>query len=308
MMTEEVDPRPLSRRAKSLLVIIVVLVMLAMLGISLAYRQEGGAVVDGGFDGPGSGIVARIQPVDMEPTTNTITVRFVFDALGSDYFNTSSRLTETIWITVDGREGTREFRFTQGSKLSQAVIELGAVGDESQYPFDSYDAEFAVSADVMARQSDGSFTVVGSAPIGIAGSGGIPGWDLTMSLPTGLSMESSRGEITLTRAFSTQIFSLLILLAVTILSLIALVLAFMVASRRLPIEGVLLSWMAGMLFALPILRNSMPNAPPIGIALDVYVFFWVLLMSVVSASMIAIAWIKVRLQESRQQHMQSAGQ
>jgi len=62
------------------------------------------------------------------------------------------------------------------------------------------------------------------------------------------------------------------------------------------------------LFALPILRNSMPNAPPIGIALDVYVFFWVLLMSVVSASMIAIAWIKVRLQESRQQHMQNAGQ
>lgn len=307
-MEPGVQPRPLGHRAKTILAVIIVLVLIGMLVVSLAYRQEGGSVINGGFDGQGSGIVARIQPVTMDPNTNTITARFVFDALGTDFFNENSRLNETIWISVDGRAGTREFRFTQGSKLSQAVVELGAVGDESQYPFDSYIADFAVSADVMARQTDGSFTVVGTAPIGIAGTGGIPGWDLTMSIPTGLSTEVARGEINLNRAFSTQLFSILILLAVTILSLIALFLASLVASRRLPIDSVLLPWMAGLLFALPILRNSMPNAPPIGIALDVYVFFWVLLISVVSASMIAIAWINVRLSESRQSPAKSVGQ
>lgn len=307
-MEPGVQPRPLGHRAKTILAVIIALVLIGMLVVSLAYRQEGGSVINGGFDGQGSGIVARIQPVTMDPNTNTITARFVFDALGTDFFNNDSRLNETIWISVDGRAGTREFRFTQGSKLSQAVVELGAVGDESQYPFDSYVADFAVSADVMARQTDGSFTVVGTAPIGIAGTGGIPGWDLTMSIPTGLSTEVARGEINLNRAFSTQLFSILILLAVTVLSLIALFLASLVASRRLPIESVLLPWMAGLLFALPILRNSMPNAPPIGIALDVYVFFWVLLMSVVSASMIAVAWINVRLSESRQSPAKSADQ
>lgn len=296
-MSEVVHPRPLSRRAKTWLVVVIVLVLLAMTAVSAAYRQEGGSNVNGGFDGQGSGIVARIQPVAMEPNTNTLTVRMIFQALGTDYFTSSERLTETIWISIDGRAGTRELRFTEGSKLSQAVIELGAVGDESQYPFDSYLAAFAVSADVMARQSDGSFSVVGSAPIGIAGSGGVPGWDIVMDLPTGLSSESARGDIALNRAFSTQIFALLILLAVTILSLIAIVLAFLVATRRLPIEGVLLPWMASLLFALPILRNSMPNAPSIGIALDVYVFFWVLLTSVVAASLIAVSWIKVRWEQ-----------
>ena len=78
------------------------------------------------------------------------------------------------------------------------------------------------------------------------------------------------------------------------------VLAFLVATRRLAIEGVLLPWMASVLFALPILRNSMPNAPPIGIALDVYVFFWVLLTSVVAAALIAISWIRVRWEEGKQ--------
>jgi hypothetical protein len=297
-VTTTVQPRPLSTRSKGILAGVAVVVLLCMLVVSLAYRQEGGSVVDGGFDGPGSGIVTRIQPVSMNPNTNTLTVRLVFQGLGQDYFNSSERLNETVWVSVDGLAGTREFRFAQGSKLSQSVIELGAVGDESQYPFDSYLAEFSVSADIMARQSDGSFSVVGSVPVGIAGSGGIPGWDIAMSLPTGLGAETSRGELSLDRAFSTQIFALLILTAVTVLSVIAMVLAFFVATRRLAIEGVLLPWMASMLFALPILRNSMPNAPPIGIALDVYVFFWVLLTSVVAASLIAIEWIKVRWDEA----------
>jgi len=300
-VSTEVQPRPLGSRTKVSLVALAVLVLLGMLVVSLAYRQEGGSVIDGGFDGPGSGIVTRIQPVGMNPNTNTLTVRLVFEGRGQDYFTTSERLSETIWVSVDGLAGTREFRFAQGSKLSQAVIELGANGDESQYPFDSYTSDFAVSADVMARQSDGSFAVVGSVPVGIAGSGGIPGWDLTMSLPTAMGAESSRGEIVLNRAFSTQIFALLLLTAVTVLSVIAMVLAFFVATRRLEIEGVLLPWMASMLFALPILRNSMPNAPPIGIALDVYVFFWVLLISVVAASLIAIAWIRVRWAEAKQE-------
>ena len=299
-MSEVVHPRPLSRRTKSWLVVVVVLVLLGMALVSFGYRQEGGSVVTGGFDGPGSGIVAQIQPVGMDPTTNTLTMRFIFEGRGTDYFTSAGRLTQTIWISVDGRAGTRELRFTEGAKLSQAVVELGAIGDESQYPFDSYSADFTVNAGVMSRQSDGSFAVVGSAPIGIAGSGGVPGWDVAMSLPSGLSNESALGEIDLNRAFSTQIFSLLLLLAVTVLSVIAMVLAFLVATRRLAIEGVLLPWMASLLFALPILRNSMPNAPPIGIALDVYVFFWVLLTSVVAAALIAISWIRVRWVEGQQ--------
>lgn len=299
-MSEVVHPRPLGRRTKVWLIVVVIVVLVAMALVSFGYRQEGGSVVVGGFDGPGSGIVAQIQPVGMDPTTNTLTMRFVFDGRGTDYFTSAGRLTQTIWISVDGRAGTRELRFTEGSKLSQAVIELGAIGDESQYPFDAYSADFSVGADVMARQSDGSFAVVGSAPIGINGSGGVPGWDIAMSLPSGLSAESALGEIDLNRAFSTQIFSLLLLLAVTVLSAIAILLAFLVATRRLAIEGVLLPYMAGLLFALPILRNSMPNAPPIGIALDVYVFFWVLLTSVVAAVLIAVSWIRVRWAEGKQ--------
>jgi hypothetical protein len=297
----EVEPRPLNRRAKILLGVVLALFLVAMLVVSLAYRQEGGSTIDGGFDGPGSGIVARVQPVGMDPGTNTLSARFVFAGLGEDYFDANDRLAETIWISVDGPAGLREFRFSQGSKLSQALIDLGAIGDESQYPFDSYVADFALTADVMERQSDGSFTVAASVPVGISGFGGIPGWDIAMDFPTALGTESARGELDLNRAFSTQIFAILILVAVTVLSITAMVLAFLVGTRRLPIEGVLLPWMASLMFALPILRNSMPNAPPIGIALDVYVFFWVLLIAVVAASTIAIAWIRVRWLEVDQQ-------
>ena len=306
-VTPDVDPRPLSRHAKIILGVILVLVLIAMLVISLAYRQEGGSTVNGGFDGPGSGIVARVQPVSMDPGTNTLTARFDFAGLGEDYFDGNGRLAETVWVSVEGAAGIREFRFSQGSKLSQAVIDLAAIGDESQYPFDSYVADFAVSADVMSRQSDGSFTVADQVPVGMSGSGGVPGWDVAMDFPSALGAESTRGQLALNRAFSTQIFAILILVGVTILSVVAMVLAFLVGTRRLPIESVLLPWMASLMFALPILRNSMPNAPPIGIALDVYVFFWVLLIAVVAASTIAISWIRVRWLEVEQQVSQGSG-
>ena len=63
-------------------------------------------------------------------------------------------------------------------------------------------------------------------------------------------------------------------------------------TRRRIVEATLLSWAAALVFALPALRNFMPNAPPIGAAIDVYVFLWVMVAAVSAAALVIIAWIE----------------
>ena len=54
-------------------------------------------------------------------------------------------------------------------------------------------------------------------------------------------------------------------------------------TRRRAAEVGLLSWTAALLFALPLLRTYMPNSPPIGASIDVYVYLWVMVAAVAAA-------------------------
>ena len=50
------------------------------------------------------------------------------------------------------------------------------------------------------------------------------------------------------------------------------------------------TWLAGLLFAFPALRRTMPDAPPIGVTIDIVVFLWTLLLALLSAFTVAVAW------------------
>jgi hypothetical protein len=117
--------------------------------------------------------------------------------------------------------------------------------------------------------------------------------------------EASLSTITFSRAFSTQVFALLILCLVVVLSVLALIVGLLVQTNRRRAEATLMSWAAALLFALPLLRNYMPNAPPIGAAIDVYVYLWVIVMAVLALVLIVLAWIRQRGAELRVESSQS---
>jgi len=49
-----------------------------------------------------------------------------------------------------------------------------------------------------------------------------------------------------------------------------------------------------LLFALPLLRSYLPNSPPIGAAIDIYIYLWVIIMAMLAAVLIIIATIMQR--------------
>jgi hypothetical protein len=83
----------------------------------------------------------------------------------------------------------------------------------------------------------------------------------------------------------------------TALAVVALLIALLVASGRRRMEVALLGWLGSLLFALPLLRNSLPNAPPIGASIDILLFLWVLLAAMAAMILAAITWTRAKKAE-----------
>jgi len=292
------EPRSLSRSGWRGTIIAVVILVAAILAISIAYENEGDLNTTGGLDVPAApGITVTIQPLSLEPATNTLTARLVFDAIGTDFVDgKTDTLLQNTRITVATTEGNQEFYYPQGSHLGAAQVILGADGSVSSYPFDSYDAELYVRAESVQRETGGGWTVNGPIPVGTEGAGGLSGWDVALTMPTSME-DGAQVSLHVVRAFSTKLFAIVLLITMTALAIVALLIALLVASGRRRMEVALLGWLGSLLFALPLLRNSLPNAPPIGASIDILLFLWVLLAAMAAMILAAVTWTRAKKAE-----------
>ncbi len=99
-----------------------------------------------------------------------------------------------------------------------------------------------------------------------------------------VDLEMSRAGLTL--AFAFVVFGLMLTMAA-----LAIMVAFSVAYRRRKIEATMASWFAAMLFALIPLRAFLPGAPPLGVWMDVLVFFWVELALLAAMAIFIGSWL-----------------
>ena len=81
-------------------------------------------------------------------------------------------------------------------------------------------------------------------------------------------------------------FSIMMFAAMVSVSMAVLILAILVVLGRIGPDFGLMLWSGAMLFALPAVRNSLPDSPPLGIQADFYIFMWA--ESVVALSMVTL--------------------
>jgi hypothetical protein len=290
-VSESLDLIPRTRRGWVALVVIAVATVVAFILVTRFYNVEGGSRVTGGLEATASpGLVVTLEPVAVDALRDNATVHFTFDAQGGDLLGSDERLTQNTRVTIGSSSGLSEVRFPAGTVLGQYEASIGLDGEQADYPFDVHTGYVTVAADTYDKASDGSLESTGVVPVGIQGRGGVNGWDATLEIPTEM-LDGSFASMTFQRAFSTQVFALLILVLAVVLGVLALVVGLLVHSRRRKAEVALLSWTAALLFALPALRNYMPNAPPIGASIDIYVYLWVMVAAVIAAGLVTVAWI-----------------
>ena len=293
------EPLPRTRRGWIGLVVAGILFAVSFFLVVRFYDAEGGSSVEGGL-GPSaeSGIIMSIEPDSINPTTNMAELHLSFGAEGSDYVGTDGRLLDNLRITVSTTDGLDEIKFPAGTALSEHVVEVRVDGEEATYPFDTHTGYALFSADTYERKGDGSVTSTASVPIGMQAGGGVNGWNTHFVLPTGFG-EFQAASVTFTRAFSTKVFALLVIVIAGILALLSLTTAALVYADRRPAEAALLGWTGALLFALPLLRTYLPNAPPFGASIDMYAYLWFIVAAGAAAIMVVLGWNHQRLHEHR---------
>lgn len=267
-------------------------ILVAFAVVTSLYDAEGGLTQAGGPSTPAAtGFTAAVTPIAVRPITSTATVRLSFRAVGDDMLDDSGRLGQNTRVTVVTDTGVIENRYPAGTVPAPVEVELGIDGDQSLYPFDQHSAQVIVVMDSYEVRPDGSVASLGPLPLALAADGGVSGWNTSATF-TDWSTDEPAATFLFSRAVSTQAFAILILLMSVVLAGLALLAGVLMKTRRRIVEATLLSWSAALLFALPALRNFMPNAPPIGAAIDIYVFMWVMLAAVGAAVLVILAWIE----------------
>ena len=57
-------------------------------------------------------------------------------------------------------------------------------------------------------------------------------------------------------------------------------------------EATLIGALAAVAFALPVLRNALPGAPPLGVRADMFVFLWTELAAVIGLGLVCFSWAR----------------
>ena len=300
-------PRKISRRGKSIGVAVFLLFAVAYVLVILAYQVEGG--FSGRYEGEvqSPDIIVVAKPSDFSPTTGNLTVDLDFLVQNQDLLQDGERLTQGIRIVIYGVDGTQELRFTQGEPIGNASVQVGMNGEVYSYPFDTYTGYLSTTAETYQRSTGGINETTGQLVTAVNVQGAIGGWDVTTVTDETSAIPFT--SIDLNRAFSTKAFAFVLLVSATSVAVLVMIAALLSVTYRRRFEVALLAWNAAVLFSLPLLRTYLPGNPPIGAAIDIYLYLWLIVIAVISIVLLLIAWSeqqKARLLEEESPSTEAA--
>jgi Domain of unknown function (DUF4436) len=287
---DDPHPRKLSKRGWTLLLLIGAAVIAVYTLVVAFYSAEGGSTFVESDNAPAVGISAVLEPISISPDESTASFRVTLSSDDQAIEDPDGRAADNIRVTVSGPEGSQEIRIPQGSAFGRAELVLGISGELASYPLDTYQGIYFITADFFSRESGGINQSRESIPVSVTTRGAVNGWDSVLTVEN-TAAPAAIVSVSFDRAFSTKLFAFVLLTLAFLVSVIALVISLLVFSNRRKIEVALLAWTGSLLFALPILRTYLPGAPPIGAAIDIYVFLWTIVMSFVAVFFVSASWI-----------------
>lgn len=298
---DDPHPRKLSRRGWALLALTAAAIIAVYTLVVAFYSAEGASTFTQTGNGPAEGISAVVEPISISPDESMASFRITLASNDPAIEDTDGRAADNIRVTVSGPDGSQEVRILEGAAFGRAEVVLGVSGELASYPFDSYDSVYFISADFFDRETGGINQSRESIPVSVTTRGAVNGWDAVISVEY-TAAPSAIVSVEFERAFSTKLFAIVLIALAFLVALLALVISLLVFSNRRRIEVALLAWSGSLLFALPILRTYLPGAPPIGAALDIYVFLWTIVMAFVAVFFISASWISQKGAQLRQDY------
>jgi hypothetical protein len=196
-----------------------------------------------------------------------------------------SFLQQPIAYSFDVFEGSTLVNPGAGELVGGQNLGIRLFGDPSNFPFDSYEGKFYVTAGVDGYNSE-------AVPLDIDDkSTAIPGFAIDSKYISFLSESTSKEEIqndinqgtgliswSISRDFST-VFAVFLFGGLMLVGAVAsLLMTFSIVRGDRPPSINSLTWLAAFLFAIFQVRAQLPGNPPSGVKFDMLIFFPVILL------------------------------
>eukprot|EP00698_Gefionella_okellyi_P025596 TRINITY_DN942_c0_g6_i2.p1 TRINITY_DN942_c0_g6~~TRINITY_DN942_c0_g6_i2.p1 ORF type:complete len:349 (-),score=36.33 TRINITY_DN942_c0_g6_i2:21-1067(-) len=177
-------------------------------------------------------------------------------------------------VAVNGATAT----LTNGSLLSSLSFSARLIDNRQLYPFDSYSVNLAIQAYEGATVLDNTLDLSLNCSTQTVGSYSIQ-WDGLRTPEGSTGVRLLRAVIT--RTGLARVYPVFLIVAFWV---VAIAMGFVTLALTLwryrPVDADYLSMSAGLIFALPALRQTAPDSTDIGTLMDYIAFYWAMLTSV----------------------------
>jgi len=231
---------------------------------------------------PADRLEVHAQIMNVTPTDDQFEVRFElkpFGKYGADRFGRFSSDMTVILMTADGYHSVR-VNAGDNPGIIEKEIELD-VGSPHDYPFDRYTARLGVATFALSKA--GRLIPV---PTVVHYEDDLGNYTVAASLGPKSTQSYIDVRLAIRRSSAILTFSIMMYSAIFLVSASVLVLTLLVVVGRSDSDFGMMIWSGAMLFALPAVRNSLPDSPPLGTQADFYIFMWA--ETTVALSMVAL--------------------
>jgi Domain of unknown function (DUF4436) len=224
-----------------------------------------------------------IEPLSVNPGADSMQMRVsIYSPKATD--ETRPPTSDRDFSLVLGHDNTIErieIHAHQPAPITTFDLDLGE-GDVSAYPLDVY------RSGLWVRCIAGS----DSLPIEVTVWERVLGFHLRTVEQPADAQGGSHLVFEIRRSIALRIFVLAAYAAMAILACGALTVGALVFLGVRKPEATLMGALAGVVFALPALRNALPGAAPLGVNADIFVFLWAELAAVLAVTLLIATWAR----------------
>ena len=226
-----------------------------------------------------------IEPISIDALNDAMQVRAYVSPSKSESKSAHSASERDLTLLVSHDDTIEEIKLAAGDHIASSTFEVDLnEGSVTHYPLDAYVARLNV------QLLDGKSSL--RLPARVTMWEGVLGYHLHTTSQPGTDPNDVQLTTTVTRSGAFALFALCAYGAMLVLGGCALavgVLTFIDVRRP---EATLIGALAAITFALPVLRNALPGAPPLGVTADMWAFLWTELAAVLSLALLVFKWAK----------------
>ncbi|GAA2036293.1 hypothetical protein GCM10009839_41460 [Catenulispora yoronensis] len=271
----------------ALLTALYVVVITSFVHSGEAHRETfppaGGAAVDR--------LRMEANVLTIDPVLNSYKLRLKFVPEGAYAGPARDTLAKPVTIVTNDVGGAKPQQNPAGQMIPIKDITLDAVGETAHYPLDHH----TFTLDVRVFDAAGA-----PVPVATTWVSSVDDWTLDPRMaPTSgpgdvvLDVDAERSPSVLIMAFG-----LMSVLGMLVIVNVAMVVR---AIHLHKVEFTTLAALAATLFAIPGIRNGMPQTPPVGTLADFLVFFWALMVVGLCLVAATISWLHTAAAKPREQ-------